>query len=129
MEELKRQTRALDDDVKQLTEEVHRLNARQDRTDKVWRWLVASLLLILALVGMIGAVAVNSWKTAQQQEQLRADVLCPLYGIFLGAYDPASRDKNPDPKAREKYEDAYNKIRQGWQVMKCTDPIVPPKTN
>jgi len=136
VDELKRQTRLLDDDVKQLTEEVHRLNNRQDKTDKIWRFLVAGLLLVVALVALVAFVAFRAEntgreaeQTAQAQEQLRSDVLCPLYGIFLGAYDPKSRDNNPDPEARRKYEDAYEKIRSGWSVMQCTDPIVPPRSN
>lgn len=128
MDELKRQTRLLDDDVKQLTEEVHRLNERQDKTDKIWRFLVTGLLMVVALVCLLGYVAFRAERTAREQEQLRSDVLCPLYGIFLGAYDPASRDNNPDPQARAKYDDAYRKINNGWSIMQCTDPIVPPRT-
>lgn len=135
MEELKRQTRLLDDDVRQLTEEVHRLNSRQDRTDRDKRWLIVGLLLVVGLVALVAFVAFRAEQTGREarqtadaQTQLRSDVLCPLYGIFLGAYDPASRDKSPDPDARRKYEDAYTKINHGWVVMGCTDPIVPPRT-
>lgn len=133
MDELKRQTRLLDDDVKQLTTEVHRLNGRADRTDRDKRWLVVGLLLVVGLVGLVAFVAFRAENTgreanrlALQQEQLRAEVLCPLYGIFLGAYNPDSRAPGPD---RDKYIDAYGKIRRGWSVMECTDPIVPPRTD
>jgi hypothetical protein len=129
VDELKRQTRMLDDDVKQLTTEVHRLYGRADKTDRDKRWLVAGLLLVVGLVAVVAIVAVVAFRIAKQQEELRAEVLCPLYGVFLGAYDPKSRDNNPDPDARRKYEDAYGKIRRGWEVMQCTDPIVPPRTN
>ena len=129
MDELKRQTRMLDDDVKRLTDEVHRLNDRADRTDRDKRWLIVGLLLVVVLVGLTAFVAASARHTANEQEQLRAEVLCPLYSIFLGAYDPKTRDKNPDPQARQKYEDAYAKIRSGWDVMGCTDPLVPPRSN
>jgi hypothetical protein len=129
MDELKRQTRMLDDDVKQLTGEVHRLNDRADRTDRDKRWLIVGLLLVVGLVALVAFVAVRAQQTAAAQEQLRNDVLCPLYGIFLGSYDPKTRDKNLDPNARQKYEDAFAKIRNGWDVMQCTDPIVPPRSN
>ena len=129
MDELKRQTRMLDDDVKQLTGEVHRLNDRADRTDRDKRWLIVGLLLVVALVALVAFVAVRAQQTADDQAQLRGDVLCPLYSIFLGAYDPKTRDNNPDPEARRKYEDAYVKIRHGWDVMQCTDPLVPPRSN
>ena len=129
MDELKRQTRQLDTDVQQLTGEVHRLNDRADRTDRDKKWLVVGLLLVVGLVALLAFVAVRAQQTANEQEQLRNDVLCPLYSVFLGSYDPKTRDKNPDPQAREKYEDAFTKIRRGWEVMGCTDPLVPPRSN
>jgi hypothetical protein len=129
MDELKRQTRLLDDDVKQLTGEVHRLNDRADRNDRDKRWLIVGLLLVVALVALTAFVAVRAQETATEQEQLRNGVLCPLYSVFLGSYDPKTRDKNPDPQARQKYEDAFDKIRHGWDVMGCTDPLVPPRSN
>ena len=129
MEELKKQTRQLDTDVQQLTGEVHRLNDRADRTDRDKKWLVVGLLLVVGLVALLAFVAVRAQQTATEQEQLRNGVLCPLYSVFLGSYDPATRDKNPDPRAREKYEDAFVKIRHGWDVMGCTDPLVPPRSN
>jgi hypothetical protein len=129
MDELKRQTRLLDDDVKQLTGEVHRLNDRADRNDRDKRWLIVGLLLVVALVALTAFVAVRAQQTATEQEQLRNGVLCPLYSVFLGSYDPKTRDKNPDPAARQKYEDAFAKIRSGWEVMGCTDPLVPPRSN
>lgn len=129
MDELKRQTRLLDDDVKRLTDQVERLNERTNRAERDKRWLVVGLLLVLGLVALVGYTAVQAQKTADDQAQLRNDVLCPLYGIFLGAYDPATRDRNPDPQARQKYEDAFAQIRHGWTVMDCTGPIVPPRSD
>ena len=129
MDELKRQTRQLDTDVQQLTGEVHRLNDRADRTDRDKKWLIVGLLLVVGLVALVAFTAFRAQQTADAQDELRAQVLCPLYSIFLGAYDPATRDKNPDPNARQKYEDAYVKIRRGWEVMECTDPLVPPRSN
>ena len=91
---------------------------------------------MVALVALVAFGAVraqqtsdSAQRTSDEQAQLRAEVLCPLYSIFLGAYDPKTRDKNPDPQARQKYEDAYVKIRRGWEVMQCTDPLVPPRSN
>lgn len=129
MDELKRQTRLLDDDVKRLTDQVERLNERTNRAERDKRWLVVGLLLVLGLVALVGYTAVQAQKTTDDQAQLRNDVLCPLYGIFLGAYDPKTRDRNPDPQARQKYEDAFAQIRHGWTVMDCTGPIVPPRSD
>ena len=129
MDELKRQTRLLDDDVKRLTDQVERLNERTNRAERDKRWLVVGLLLVIGLVALVGYTAVQAQKAADDQAQLRNDVLCPLYGIFLGSYDPKTRDRNPDPQARQKYEDAFAQIRHGWAVMGCTGPIVPPRSN
>jgi 4-amino-4-deoxy-L-arabinose transferase-like glycosyltransferase len=129
MDELKRQTRMLDDDVRKLTDETHRLNDRADRNDRDKRWLIVGLLLVVALVALVAYVAIQARRTADVQDELRAQVLCPLYSVFLGAYDPRTRDRNPDPQARQKYEDAYANIRRGWDVMGCTDPLVPPRSN
>ena len=129
MDELKRQTRLLDDDVKRLTDQVERLNERTNRAERDKRWLVVGLLLVIGLVALVGYTAVQAQKAADDQAQLRNDVLCPLYGIFLGSYDPKTRDRNPDPQARQKYEDAFAQIRHGWTVMDCTGPIVPPRSN
>ncbi len=136
MDELKRQTRELDGDVKQLTGEVHRLNDRADRTDRDKKWLIVGLLLVVGLVALVAFVAVRAQqasdvaqRSSDEQSHLRNDVLCPLYSMFLGSYDPKTRDKNPDPAARQKYEDAFVKIREGWNVMQCTDPLVPPRSN
>lgn len=126
MDELKRQTRMLDDDVKQLTEEVHRLNSRVDRTDKIWRWLVAGLLLVVALVALLGYVAARAEQTARETDELRGQVLCPLYGLILGGYDPESRAEG---EARRKYEETFAVIRDGYGVLHCTTPLVPPRSN
>jgi hypothetical protein len=128
VEELKRRAAALDDDVQKLTGSVDRLADRMNRSDRDRRWFVVGLIVVAIVVTMIGWIAVEAARNSRAQAQLRSEVLCPLYGIFLGAYDPNSRNGNPDPAAREKYEDAYAKIRRGWAVMECTDPIVPPRT-
>ena len=129
MEELKRQTRQLDDDVRKLTDETHRLNERVNRTDRDKKWLVVGLLLVIGLVALVAYGTWRAQRTADEQEQLRADVLCPLYSVFLGSYNPATRDKNPDPQARQKYEDTYAQIREGYVIMRCTGPLVPPRSN
>ena len=92
-------------------------------------WLVVGLLLVVGLVALLAYVAVGAQRNATDQAQLRNDVLCPLYGIFLGSYNPKTRDNNPDPAARAKYEDAFVKIRDGWNSMNCSDPIVPPRSD
>jgi hypothetical protein len=136
VDELKRRAAQLDSDVRDLnntteanTAALDRIHERLDRSDKDRRRFITALIALAMLAGFLGVEAVRLEQAIRAQNQLRGEVLCPLYGIFLGAYDPASRDNNPDPQAREKYEDAYQKIRGGWQVMQCTDPVVPPRSD
>ena len=112
-----------------LREDLGNLGDRQRKSDARILWVVIGLVVVVALAVAIGFVAARAQETANEQAALRNDVLCPLYSIFLGSYDPKTRDKNPDPAARQKYEDAFVKIRYGWDVMGCTDPLVPPRSN
>lgn len=136
MEELKRRAAQLDEDVRALadtteanTEALGRVERRLDRSDSDRRRFITAIIALAMLAGFLGVEAIRLEHAIRAQSQLRAEVLCPLYGIFIGSYDPKTRDNNPDPQAREKYEDAFVKIRHGWQVMGCTDPIVPPRSN
>lgn len=133
MEELKRTNARLDRDVQRLTSSVETNTASQTRLalahERDRRTFVAAIIILAVIALGSGWAAFTAVQTSHQQAQLRGEVLCPLYGIFLGSYDPKTRDNNPDPQARGKYEDAYAKIRRGWQVMGCTDPIVPPRSN
>jgi hypothetical protein len=135
MDELKRRAAQLDSDLKAVdvstqanTAALQDIREELARNNRSRRWIVASLAALLLLLAGVGFVAFQSAQTARAQAELRSDVLCPLYGIFLGSYDPGSR---PEGDARRKYDDAYQQIRQGWQIMRCagTAPIVPPRTD
>ena len=112
-----------------LREDLGRLADRQSRTERRGVWTAITVTIALVFVVVAGYLAVAAQRNSDEQEQLRNEVLCPLYGIFIGAYDPSSRDKSPDPQARQKYEDAYAQIRHGWEVMQCTSPVVPKRSN
>lgn len=136
MDELKKRITQLDSDARTLnntteanTEALERIHLRLDRSDKDRRRFVTALIVIAMLAGFLGVEAFRLEQAIRGQDQLRANVLCPLYGIFLGSYDPKTRDNNPDPQARQKYEDAYVKIRAGNAAMECRDPLVPPRSN
>lgn len=136
MDELKRRAAQLDQDVRTLnntteanTEALDRIHQRLDRSDKDRRRFVTAIIALAMLAGFLAVEAFRLEQAIRSQDQLRAEVLCPLYGIFIGSYDPESRANNADPDAKAKYEDAYAKIRRGWQVMECRDPIVPPRSN
>ena len=140
MEELKRRAAALDERVGRLdgdlvknTEAMDRLTVaqqqladRMDRSDRDRRWFTAAILAVVVIVVGVGLVAVRAERTAREQEQLRNEVLCPLYGLILGGYDPTTR---PEGDARQKYEDTFVIIRQGYGVLRCTSPLVPPRSD
>lgn len=133
MEDLKRRAEALDDDVKRLTAAVDRLDGRMDRSDRDRRWFVTAIVVVAIIVCGVGYVAFRAEQTsralaqtAREQETIRNDVLCPLYGLILGGYNPESR---PEGDARRKYEDTFVIIRQSYGVLHCTSPLVPPRAN
>lgn len=126
MDELKRQTRALDDDVRGLASKVGGLGDRLNKIDRDKRWIVACLLGIVVLIALVAFVAFRAEKTGRDQEELRNQVLCPLYGLILGGYDPQSRAEGD---ARRKYEESFTVIREGYAVLHCTSPLVPPRSD
>jgi hypothetical protein len=74
---------------------------------------------------LIGYIKISD--LVAEQDRTRAEVLCPLFGIFLGSYDPNSRTEGP---AREAYEQAFTTIRHVHaDVLHCTDPIVPGRSS
>lgn len=94
--------------------------------------LVLSVLLSIGYFRQAEASLQQAETTRQQQEivaqqeSTRSDVLCPLFAIFLGAYDPTSRAEG---YARDSYEDAYRIMRDVYgKVLHCTQPPVPPRT-
>ena len=132
MDELKRRAAQLDEDVRTLnntaeanTAALDRVHQRLDRSDKDRRRFVTALIALAMLAGFLGVEAFRLETAIRDQYTIREQVLCPLYGIFLGAYDPNSRPEGP---ARATYEERYIEIRRGWETLRCTGPIVPPRT-
>ena len=137
MDELKRRAEALDRDVRALndtteanTAALGRVHERLDRSDRDRRRFITALIALAMLAAFLGVEAVRLEEAIRGQNQLRGDVLCPLYGLILGGYDPDSRD--PDgtkPEARRKYEETFTVIREGYAALGCTNALVPPRTD
>ena len=63
-------------------------------------------------------------KLIAQQDLIRNQVLCPMFRVFLGSYQPESRAPGPD---RDKYEQAFAEMRSQYAVLQCTGDLVPPR--
>jgi hypothetical protein len=103
-----------------LTAEVQRLSKRARRNVTLIRWTIAGLILDVTLTLIVGVlfnlVQTNSHHIREVQTKVGNQVLCPLYAIFLGAYDP----KSPTAKANpQRYEAQFTVIRNSYKILEC----------
>lgn len=124
-----------------LAGEVHSLNVNMDKLNKqdqvnkrqlrrnkiVNKVFIAAFVFIAALITIMGFVISANLHTGHQVKDAIAtqtrtvnDVLCPLYSIFLHAYDPS---KQP-PANLKTYEAQYVIIRHSYTILGCT-PAIP----
>lgn len=89
---------------------------------RVWITLGAAIFDILLTIAMCGLFWFQ-YHTNQALEDTRSQVLCPLYKVFLGSYNPKTRAPGFD---REQYDQAFVVIRNSYQVLDCSGPLVPP---
>lgn len=143
MDELKRRAAQLDTDVKHLSTnteantaalvEVKKAVQRdRERNDRDRKATIAAMLAGLLLLLGVGFVAFRAEQTARDQEVLRAQVICPILARSIGGYRPETRDLNPDGSykgsERELYDENDKANRRSYQLLRCTDPYVPPAT-
>lgn len=90
------------------------------------RWMIALVILDLVLSGamLVGYLKVS--ELVNNQEIVRAQVLCPMYKVFLGSYQPETRNPGPD---RDKYAAAFNDMWGQYAVLACTGALVPPRSD
>jgi hypothetical protein len=104
----------------------------KDVRQKTWkttikiRWMVALVILDLVLSGamLVGYLKIRDVVTSQ--ETVRAQVLCPMYRVFLGSYQPETRTPGAD---RDKYESAFKDMWGQYAVLKCAGALVPPRAD
>lgn len=130
--------------VEDLRDEVEVQNLHN--THKI-RWVIAAaafavIVSALVLVGylkqqdtssrVVGLVEAQAQTTARlekivsQQEVIRNQVLCPLFRVLLGGYQPETRAPGPD---RDKYETAFAEMRDQYSVLQCVGDLVPPRSD
>lgn len=88
------------------------------------RWMVALVALCLILSGAVLVGYVRIRDLVENQEVVKGQVLCPMYKIFLGSYQPETRTPGPD---RDKYEATFKDMWTQYGALNCTGALVPPR--
>jgi len=113
--------KTIDELTKSIQELLHR-TARSEKQTK-WQWVVIGAISILFAVQ--GFTTYQQVQTSARLDDTRSGVLCPLFSVFLGSYNPTTRAAGAD---RETYEATFAVIRGGYRDLACTTPFVPPPT-
>jgi hypothetical protein len=125
------QAQALADTVGVLAEAVDKLNTRTNKTERTTIWvalgLAVDLVLSVAVAVLVSAqisVASDVQLAVARESSTRQDALCPLYGLLLGSYNPSTRAEGT---ARDQYNQAFQVMRNAYNTLDCTNPVVPPR--
>jgi len=119
--------------IDELTKSIQELLHRTARSEKQTRWqwvVIAAVVLIFAVQGVTTYQQIQTNRTTVQNSQtlasVQGDVLCPLYAVVLGGYNPTTRTEGRD---RDTYQATYAVMRDGFARLGCTTPLVPPPTS
>jgi hypothetical protein len=111
--------------ISSLRDAVEGLEARADRAQKRVVGIVIAIVIDLLFTGGFAVLYVSQENTAAQVADTRNEVLCPLYGAWLGTYNPVTRAPGLD---RATYENVFGQMRQQYEHLACTTPLVPKPT-
>jgi hypothetical protein len=125
----------IDELTKSINELLHRTARSEEeiaRSKKQTRWQWAAILAVAVLFAIQGFTTYQQVQTSRATIQnsqalasVQGDVLCPVWAVFLGGFNPSTRAPGPD---RATYEATYAVIRDGYNRLGCTTPFVPPPT-
>jgi hypothetical protein len=101
--------------------------AQITKLKRVSFWTIAiaiiSLVLVLGAITSIYFMYQGAIKLGQQTEEIAVlekrtstEVLCPLYALFLGSYNPNSPNAKENP---EQYERSFKVIEDGAKILGC----------
>jgi hypothetical protein len=96
------------------------------RTTIKIRWMIVLVIMDLVLSGAMLVGYLRIKEVVQGQEVVRSQVLCPMYKIFLGSYQPQTRAPGPD---RDKYEAAFKDMWSQYAALTCAGALVPPRSD
>lgn len=108
-----------------LRSAIEGLEVRADRARKNITGIVIAVIIDVIFTACITIVYIGQEQTAASLADTRGEVLCPLYSVFLGSYNPGTRAPGVD---REAYESIYAQFRASYQHLNCTTPLVPKPT-
>lgn len=111
--------------VGELRKSVVALIDRADKSEKRVKGVVTAIVLDLFITGILGLLYWNQQHTADLLSDTRQQVLCPMYASWLGSYNPVSRAPGQD---RQTYVDVFAQMRQQYDHLQCTTPLVPRPT-
>jgi hypothetical protein len=129
MDELKRRAAQLDIDLQAVdastqanTAALRNIREELERNNRSRKWIVAGLVALLALLLVVGFVAFRSEGNIRQAAAERTQLWCPVLARAVGNYNPP---QEPGIK-RDEYDQNYALIKRGfYEVMRCTNPVVP----
>lgn len=112
--------------IAELTEAIQDLLRRTARSETHIRVMWGVVGVVVFLAGGMSALFYQQSQTNARLDDTRSGVLCPLYSVFLGSYNPSTRAPGTD---RDTYEATFAVIRDGYKDLGCTTPLVPPATS
>lgn len=104
---------------------VDALVKRAEKSERRIFGIVLAVVLDLSLTVGLLFLWHSQTQTSAALDDTRNQVLCPLYGAWLGTYNPTSRRPGQD---RDTYEDVFSLMRDQYQHLSCTTPLVPKPT-
>lgn len=108
--------------VNGLRASVDALVVRAEKSERRIFGIVLAVILDLSLTVGLLFLWHSQTQTSDALDDTRNQVLCPLYGAWLGTYNPNSRSVGRD---RQTYEDVFSLMRDQYQHLSCTTPLVP----
>lgn len=115
--------RAIAQEAHELAERVDELHESIDTQNKRNAFKIKVMASVVVLLVIL--VAGFGW-VARRDHELRSGVLCPMYRVWLGSYQPETRTPGPD---REKYEQTFTEMRKQYAVLQCIGDLVPPRSD
>jgi hypothetical protein len=105
---------------KKIDEAETGISATKKHVKVMWALIAVDLLLSFTLTTLFYL----QFETNQKLNDTRAEVLCPLYSLIAGAYDPSTRKAGA---ARDAYIAGYQNISSAYSHLDCPTPPLPPR--